>query len=550
MQRPPRLGLPVAIVSWLSITAACNGEVVGGDPDRDGGAAATECGDGMCRAGESCDSCAEDCGACAFAATAAIEADVRVEEAAPEVSFGEVDSIAADLDPAIESYLRFRVSGVTSAVTRATLRLTVTNASTEPPALFVTATDWDEGSLTWSSRPEPGAAMADATAVAVGGVVEYDVTEAITGDGAYGFALVARSTDGFAASAREGLAPPELVLELAEACGDGVCSGDESCARCAADCGECQADEVMRFSTVGDHGSSPRTSAVLDLIPHSGDFFLSLGDLSYGTIAPERAWCDYVKEHIGADYPFAIVSGSHEAHLKYDDGLIDNFIAADCLPNRLPGVVGDYGKEFYLDYPAAAPLARLIAISPNIDFTHGGVFRYALGSTRWAWTEAAIDDARARGIPWVIVATHRNCISMGIKKCEFGAELFNFLIEKKVDVLLQGHDHNYQRSKQLAHGPDCAAIVPNDYDADCVVDAGRDRRYTKGAGSVLVINGMGGVSSYSIWRGDPEAPYFADYMTSETFGLARIEATANRLDLEFVGATGGDYTDHFSIVAP
>ena len=66
---------------------------------------------------------------------------------------------------------------------------------------------------------------------------------------------------------------------------------------------------------------------------------------------------------------------------------------------------------------------------------------------------------------------------------------------KEVDLVLQGHDHNYQRSKQLT----CA--TPDVYVAACVADDGADNAYGKGSGSVVEIAGVfPGVSNGCLWR--------------------------------------------------
>ena len=89
-------------------------------------------------------------------------------------------------------------------------------------------------------------------------------------------------------------------------------------------------------------------------------------------------------------------------------------------------------------------------ISPGLTFTNGGLYDYSVGTTHYNWVSNTIDSARATGIKWVIVGMHKNCISMGRMTCQIGPDIFNLLVSKKVDLILQGHDHNYQRSKQLA----------------------------------------------------------------------------------------------------
>lgn len=468
--------------------------------------------------------------------SAAVVADALVDQGDPARNYGAATSLAADRHPRRDSYLRFQVSGVGEReVSGALLRLHVNQRTGDGPALFATSSSWDESTLTWNSRPATsGPALADAGAAAQGDWLEYDLRPLVTGDGTYSVALIAGSSDGVATDAREGSHPPEVVVAAAGAPPPPPPDGPS-----------------FTFAAAGDHGASPSTSKVLDLIRSSGaDFFLSLGDLSYGTLSPETAWCDYVKAHVGAAYPFEIVSGSHEDSAKDGDGLIDDFVAADCLPNRLSGVHGVYGKEFYVDYPAASPTTRFIMISPSLHFDHGGYYDYRRGTGHYRWTAAAIDDARARGIRWIVVAMHRDCITMGVKSCEIGADIFNLLVARKVDLILQGHDHNYQRSRQLALSAGCPAFRPGAYDADCVADSGADGLYQAGAGPVLVINGMGGVSTYALSPGDPEAPYFASWMTSPTYGLVEVTVSPDRMDVAFVRAAGGGYSDSFSIVQP
>ena len=127
---------------------------------------------------------------------------------------------------------------------------------------------------------------------------------------------------------------------------------------------------------------------------------------------------------------------------------------------------------------------RVIMIPPHLTVENVH-YAYTVGNTHYNWLAAAIDGARSAGIPWVTVGMHKICITAGDKSCEIGADLMNLLVSKRVDIVLQGHDHNYQRSKQLAlNGSTCTAFRSNSFDADCVADDGADNIYAKGAGSV------------------------------------------------------------------
>lgn len=300
------------------------------------------------------------------------------------------------------------------------------------------------------------------------------------------------------------------------------------------------------FTTVGDLGGTVNTDGVLNGIAASGaDLHLTLGDLSYGSYAPETAWCSYVHGKVGATFPFELGAGNHDMDGS-SQGHINTF--AQCLPDRIGNLSGVYAKQYYFDYQN---LARVIYISPNLNLD-GESYVYTVGSARYTWLVSAIDGARAANLPWVIVAMHKNCISTGVKSCEIGTDLFNLMVSKKVDLVLQGHDHNYQRAKQLALNASCAAIVPNTYNANCVHDDGADMQYPKGGGTVLMIVGTGGVSIYPSNHLDSEAGYFArivhPYNEVARYGFLQVNVTSTQLSAQFVGTSSNStFTDSFVI---
>lgn len=302
------------------------------------------------------------------------------------------------------------------------------------------------------------------------------------------------------------------------------------------------ADSVT-FTAAGDFNSTTQTAAVLTQIGSlEPDLHLALGDLAY-TSSDEQAWCDYVTSRVGPGFPFELVSGNHES--DGDNGSINNFAA--CLPNQLPGVVGTYGRQYYVDVPQQAPLVRFIQISPALTFPDG-VWSYAAGTPRYQWTAAAIDGARAAGIPWVVVGMHKPCISVGQYACEVGSDLVNLLVGKRVDLVLSGHEHQYARSKQLTTRTGCSSIVPGSYNAACVADA--DDAFAKGAGTVFGVVGTGGTPLRDVSATDSEAPYFAataGLNSSPTWGSLRVVLDATTLSAQFMPAMGAGFTDAFSI---
>lgn len=303
------------------------------------------------------------------------------------------------------------------------------------------------------------------------------------------------------------------------------------------------------FAAAGDHAANSRASSSLDLLGASGvNFYLALGDMSYSHLVPESAWCDYVKSHVGANFPFEVLAGNHED--DGPDGLIENFAA--CLPDRIGNISGEYGKEYYFDYPPADPIARFILVSPNLTFSNGQKYTYTAGTARYNGLADTIDGARIAGLRWVIVGMHENCLTIGTKPCEIGADLLNLLISKKVDLVLQAHDHSYQRSKQFALSPACPAVPVGVFNANCIVDDGLDDLYTGGNGTVFVINGAFGAELYDLNLLDPEIDYFAKWMglnANPRFGFMKYTVSDTGISAEFVGSTVGSFTDNFTILA-
>jgi chitodextrinase len=304
------------------------------------------------------------------------------------------------------------------------------------------------------------------------------------------------------------------------------------------------------FAAAGDFGTTSRATASLATLNASGtDFFLALGDLDYDETPTDAAWCDWVKSGLptlGPTYPFEIVAGNHEDQ-NGADGYILNHAA--CLPDRLGSTLGvdqQYAAEYFFDYPASAPLMRVFMISPDLTI-EGVTYGYKLNDAHYRWLSDSIDAARAQGIRWVVVGMHYPCISASNSGCPIGQPLFNLLLQKKVDLILGGHHHNYQRSKQLALVPGtCPSFVIGGFDQDCVADSGAGVM-EKGAGSVIQVVGTFGRSGSSIKPDDPELPYFVRTAGTAN-GIMTYTVTPDRIDANFVPSVGS-FTDSFSISA-
>lgn len=286
------------------------------------------------------------------------------------------------------------------------------------------------------------------------------------------------------------------------------------------------------FTAAGDHGTGTKTRQSIDTVANSGsDFYLALGDLSY-TAGGEQSWCTTFKAKFD---DVEVLAGNHDTG-ESPGGDIAKY--RQHCPFTLGSLTGNYGKQYYFDYPQADPLARFIMIAPGVKGSFNIDYRPA--GSGYSFTRDAIDAARNRGIRWIIVGMHKNCISVGAKSCEVGVDIMRLLLDKKVDLILQSHDHNYQRSHQLS------CLKTGTVQQSCIADNGSDGRYVKGKGSVILINGEFGVGLYNVSASDPEAGYFAK-SDSTTWGVTRYTVSQNELRAQYLRSSGGGFADSFSI---
>lgn len=308
------------------------------------------------------------------------------------------------------------------------------------------------------------------------------------------------------------------------------------------------ATPIFSFGVTGDFGqSSSSTGAVLNAVKSSGtDVMFGIGDFSYNGANSEPSWCSFVSSRVGSTFPFTLLAGNHESYPR--DGYYKNYNA--CLPDRL-GVSGGYGQEYYADYPASSPLVRFVMISPNLryDSSSASAWSYQAGTSHYTWTKNTIEAGKAKGL-WVVVGMHMYCTSLVNYPCTTGTDIMNLILQKRVDLLFQSHDHAYARTRQLALNPSgCTSFPPTSYNAACVADQGATA-YTRGRGTIVTTVGTGGQSLNKQYPSLPQGPYFQTYQGNTqngTWGFAKVDVAPDQLSVRFVRGAGGSFTDTYSI---
>jgi|GEM_PF-6003543 len=306
------------------------------------------------------------------------------------------------------------------------------------------------------------------------------------------------------------------------------------------------------------------------------DFFLDLGDISYNgttngnpSTGNEADWCNFIKANVqnrlsNPSFPYVLVTGNHDDGnplTPQRDGYIDAFIADNCMPlsafnstatagNGYINFVGSglcsesttcYGKEGYFDYPAPNPIARIITITvadsvgnstnpaSNVNFNYCPLSVCGMPSLdrHWTWLTSVISAAQQLGM-WIIVAFHKPCLSPDLTTgCEGNGmpnghnpnyQLESYLMSHGVDVLLNGHVHVYARSKQLTclgpSEPLSGSTVGITYDPTCVANDGSSGVYTRGKGTVEVIQGVFSQRDEQLNFSRPDINYFAKAMSA------------------------------------
>jgi hypothetical protein len=147
---------------------------------------------------------------------------------------------------------------------------------------------------------------------------------------------------------------------------------------------------------------------------------------------------------------------------------------------------------------------------------------------------------------WLVVGMHLTCLSAGADHpgCDSGRAVHTLALQHGVDLLLVGHNHLYERSKQLAVSRACPVVRPR-FGSACVADTGRDGAYARDAGTVQVTAGRFGGRPSAVDTDDPDRRWFV-MSRAGTTGFLQVELSADRLVARYVPSTG-EVRDRFVI---
>jgi hypothetical protein len=406
-------------------------------------------------------------------------ADASVSSTSPTANAG--SSSTLEIRNAVKySYVRFSVSGLPAGevVTKATLQVyarSPSRCSLGAQVLRAANSTWGEGTITWNNQPGATGSVLATANWSKGGYVGFQVTPAVGGSGAVSFLI--RHVPGCSATtdatfrSRETTRPPRLVVETtptsaAPQCSDGRDNDSDGRIDYPADpgcTGTSDNDETnpppsgaIKVVAAGDivcdptdpkyGGGDPgrcQHRATDDLLAGANAVLL-LGDLQYedGTLVQYTQAFDPTWGQSTVEYPSP---GNHEYHVTNAKGYFD-YWTAEGRPT------GGIGKGYY-----SFDLGAWHVISLNSGSC--AVVACSEGSAQNNFLE---QDLAATTERCIVAYWHHPLFTSGSVHAGAGSvkPFWDDLYAAGADIVLNGHDHNYQRyAKQTPAGQAAASGI-------------------------------------------------------------------------------------------
>ncbi len=428
--------------------------------------------------------------------------DTYVNSESPGELKGGDEALEVEDDPPEikQALVRFEVAGVPAdqPIRRALLRLFVLEESDSAVTVHLVAGDWSETDTTWANAPAVGEMVASFVPSAEGSLVEVDVTSAVSGPGRVDFYLTTASDDSAEFASREAAANgPALVVvwgdaELHERSGSvGVTvpqlTGEPARLVGAGDIADCDSE--------GDEA----TAALLDgIFEQSGEgVVFTTGDNAYSDGSREEFAACYEPtwgRHKERTRP---APGNHDYGAAEASGYFDYFGSSAGAPG-----------EGYYSYDLGD--WNIVVLNSNCDEVGG----CQEGSPQEAWLRSELAGSSGCTLAY----WHHPLFSSSDRGGnEEVRPLFAALYEHGAEVVINGHDHHYER------------FAPQDPDGvhDPVTGI---RQFVVGTGGKS-LTGFDGIAPNSEVRFD------------DAYGVLHLALYADGYAWTFVPEAGEQFTD-------
>lgn len=332
-------------------------------------------------------------------------ADAYVDSTLPDRNFGSSSRLVVNESPSIKrSYLKFNIAGLDGPITRATLQVYVRNGGSTVSVYKVASTSWSERLIKWRNAPAYSGPPASGTPVA-GSWLNVDVSSLVS-SGASSLAVASSSGDGSVYDSRQAANKPRLIVETGPLPGPTPTpTPDPGSGVVIAAAGD--------IATAGGHQGA--TAAVVKTV--NPQYVLTLGDNAYpdGTLDQfnthyDPTWGAFKSKTMPSP-------GNHEYHTPGAAGYFSYFS----------------GVKPYYSFEAGA--WHIISLNSEIPASEG--------SPQNTWLEQDLAGNTRRCI---LAYWHKPLFSAGPHGSNGNVRpLWDDLYDARADVILNGHDHNYQR---------------------------------------------------------------------------------------------------------
>jgi Calcineurin-like phosphoesterase len=409
-------------------------------------------------------------------------ADSYVMADQPTANFGTATSLRIDGSPVAVAYLKFDVQGLTSAPTQATLKVVSPISSTTPINAKSAGNTWTETGLTYDNRPAIGQnPVASDTPSTTNDVLTFDVTSLVQGNGLVSIALDTTSSTSKSPPSRENPTVeyrPQLVIDTGTAptptptatattpAGATVIAmgGDVACGTTEPDYngGNGTADKC-RAKYTANLISSMNPSRVFAM----GDLQYNSGSLTDFNVSYQNSWGAFKSK----TNP---VVGNHEYGTSGAGGYYSYF--GDAATPRQPGCTKNCDGFYSFNVPVGTSSWHIAVINGECARIGGGV-GCAVGSPQYNWLKADLEANASTACTAVL--THKPRWSSSSFYTAEIQPLVDLMGANKVDLLLAGHAHSYERfAPQTASGSASSTGIRQ-------ITVGTGGRDSQGFGTVL-----------------------------------------------------------------
>jgi Calcineurin-like phosphoesterase len=415
-------------------------------------------------------------------------ADSYVMADQPTANFGTATSLRIDGSPVAVAYLKFDVQGLTTAPTKATLKVVSPISSTTPINAKSADNAWTETGLTYNNRPAIGQnPVASDTPSTTNDVLTFDVTSLVQGNGLVSIALDTTSSTSKSPPSRENPTVeyrPQLVIDTvtpptptptptATATSTATTPAGATVIAMGGDvaCGTTEADYNGGNGTADKCRAKYTANLITSMNPSRvfamGDLQYNSGSLTDFNVSYQNSWGAFKSK----SNP---VVGNHEYGTSGAGGYFSYF--GDAATPRQPGCTKNCDGFYSFNVPVGTSSWHIAVINGECARIGGGV-GCAVGSPQYNWLKADL-EANA-STTCTAVLTHKPRWSSSSFYTAEIQPLVDLMGANKVDLLLAGHAHSYERfAPQTASGSASSTGIRQ-------ITVGTGGRDSQGFGTVL-----------------------------------------------------------------